>query len=152
MMNIDDQFRAAVAQDERLMTTMRELVKTGDATSYDDRLEAIFDLQATLGKRMIEERIINMSLDEWVVGLTIAMESEIDEVRREVNWKWWKNPKPIDHDALREEVIDLWHFLVQLSIFVGLTPADVYRIYCDKNAENHARQDGTSKKGGYAVD
>lgn len=116
-----------------------------------DRLEEIFEMQYGLDQRIIDERGITKSLSEWVIGLTLAMESEIDEIRREVNWKWWKNEKEIDMDALRGEIIDLWHFLPSLSIKAGLTAADVHRIYMEKNAENHARQSGTSTKEGYAV-
>jgi dimeric dUTPase (all-alpha-NTP-PPase superfamily) len=90
-------------------------------------------------------------MSEWVVGITLAMESEIDEIRREVNWKWWKNPKLIDDDALQGEVIDMWHFLLSLSRVVGLTPETIHSIYMEKNAENHARQDGNSAKEGYEV-
>jgi dimeric dUTPase (all-alpha-NTP-PPase superfamily) len=116
-----------------------------------DKLDQIFALQAQLDNRIIRERNIEKSLDEWVIGLTIAMESEIDEIRREVNWKWWKNEKPIDIESLQGEIIDMWHFLVSLSQKVGLTAEDVYRVYCEKNAENHARQDGKSEKEGYEV-
>ncbi|MGC4375777.1 dUTPase [Fictibacillus sp. Mic-4] len=157
----EEQWRWANEQDgrkEKIRKTceqhaevFRELAKTGDASHYDDRLEAIFDMQYALDKRIIEERGINKGLDEWVIGITLAMESEIDEIRREVNWKWWKNPKEIDRKALQGEVIDMWHFLVSLSQKVGLTPADVYRVYREKNAENHARQDGKSDKEGYEV-
>ncbi|MGY6667043.1 dUTPase [Bacillus cereus] len=79
------------------------------------------------------------------------MESEIDEIRREVNWKWWKNDKPINKEALQGEVIDMWHFLISLSLKCGLSAEDVYRIYLEKNRESHARQDGMSTKGGYEV-
>lgn len=116
-----------------------------------DKLNELFELQSELDNRIISERNINKSLDEWVVGITLAMESEIDEIRREVNWKWWKNEKPIDKEALQGEVIDMWHFLISLSLKCGLSAEDVYRIYLEKNRENHARQDGTSTKEGYAV-
>lgn len=116
-----------------------------------DKLTQIFEMQKALDDRIITERNIEKSLDEWVIGITLAMESEIDEIRREVSWKWWKNPKEIDKQALQGEVIDMWHFLVSLSEKVGLTPDDVYRVYCEKNAENHARQSGTSEKDGYEV-
>lgn len=116
-----------------------------------DKLTGLFELQHALDNRIISERNINKSLDEWVVGITLAMESEIDEIRREVNWKWWKNEKPIDKEALQGEVIDMWHFLISLSLICGLSAEDVYRIYLEKNRENHARQDGTSTKEGYAV-
>lgn len=109
---------------------------------HDDRLGEIFRLQAELDARIRTQRNLDMTLDETVLGVTIAMESEIDEIRREINWKWWKNPKPVDMPRLQSEVIDLWHFLVSLSQTVGLMPQDVLDAYKAKNAENHARQDG----------
>lgn len=115
-------------------------------------LAEMFAMQSTLDGRIIAERSVDKTVDEWVIGLTIAMESEIDEIRREVNWKWWKNAKPIDADALQGEVIDMWHFLLSLSRVVGLEPADIHRLYMEKNAENHARQSGTSEKEGYGAD
>ena len=116
-----------------------------------DKLNEIFDMQTELDTRIINERNIQMTMSEWVIGITIAMESEIDEIRREVNWKWWKNEKVIGRELLQGEVIDLWHFLLSLSRHVGLTPEDIHRLYMEKNAENHARQQGTSKKEGYEV-
>ena len=116
-----------------------------------DKLTEMYDMQTKLDQRIITERGIAKTTDEWVVGLTIAMESEIDEIRREVSWKWWKNAKPIDQDALQGEVIDMWHFLLSLSRVVGLTPDDIHRIYMEKNAENHARQSGDTTKKGYAI-
>ena len=115
------------------------------------KLEEMFEMQAGLDNRIISERNIDKSLSEWVIGLTIALESEIDEVRREVSWRWWKNEKEIDQDALQGEVIDLLHFMLSLARVVGLTPEDMHRLYMEKNAENHARQDGTSTKKGYNV-
>ena len=116
-----------------------------------DKLNEMFEMQMKLDERIIFERSVEKSLSEWVIGITIAMESEIDEIRREVNWKWWKNRKPINGDALQGEVIDMWHFLLSLSRVVGLTPEKIHHIYMKKNAENHARQDGNSDKEGYEV-
>lgn len=62
------------------------------------------------------------------MGITLSMESEIDEIRREVNWKWWKNEKPLDKEALQGEVIDMWHFLISLSLKCGLS-AVVFTVY-----------------------
>lgn len=138
----EDEWRWANAQDERSIAAYSKKQVT-------DKLDEIYEMQYALDQRIIDDRKIDKTLDEWVMGLTTAMESEIDEIRREVNWKWWKNTKPIDHDALRGEVIDLWHFLVSLSQKVGLTPEEVYSVYCEKNAENHARQEGKSDKEGY---
>lgn len=126
--------------------------KEAEMSPINDKLTEMYDMQTKLDQRIITERGIAKTTDEWVVGLTIAMESEIDEIRREVNWKWWKNDKKIDQDALKGEVIDMWHFLLSLSRVVGLAPDDIHRIYMEKNAENHARQSGTSEKDGYAIE
>lgn len=127
--------------------------KRHEELSFDiDKLDEMCEMQTKLDERIITERNIEKSLDEWVIGLTIAMESELDEIRREVNWKWWKNPKEVDIKALQGEVIDLWHFLLSLSRVVGLTPQTIYETYIAKNAENHARQSGKSKKEGYKVE
>ena len=116
------------------------------------KLEEMFEMQAGLDNRIISERNIDKSLSDWVTCITVAMESEIDEIRREVNWRWWKNEKEIDQDALQGEVIDLLHFMLSLARVVGLTPEDMHRLYMEKNAENHARQDGTSTKKGYKIE
>lgn len=126
-----------------------EIRNNGREALYMDKLNEIFEMQTKLDERITKERGIEKTVDEWVIGQTIAMESEIDEIRREINWKWWKNPKEIDYDLLQGEVIDLWHFLLSMSRVVGLSPEDIHRIYMEKNAENHARQSGTSAKEGY---
>ena len=46
----------------------------------------------------------------------------------------------------------MWHFLLSLSRVVGLEPADIHRLYIEKNAENHDRQAGLSDKEGYSVE
>lgn len=117
-----------------------------------DKLIEMYEKQMELDYRIIKERGIAKSQDEWARDLTIAIESEIDEIRREINWKWWKNPKEVNTEALQDEVIDVWHFLLSLSRVVGLDAYDIHRVYMEKNAENHARQDGTSEKGGYSVE
>lgn len=120
--------------------------------SAKDLLTQMYDLQTTLDERITSERGIEKSLDEWVMSLTIAMESEIDEIRREVNWKWWKNMKEVDKEALQGEVIDMWHFLLSLSRVVGLTPETLHSKYLEKNEENHDRQSGKTSKEGYEIE
>lgn len=137
-------------RDIELKRFFKEMPK-GIPSQQTDILTEMYEMQRDLDHRIINERRVDKTVDEWVIGLTIAMESEIDEIRREVNWKWWKNPKPIDREALQGEVIDMWHFLLALSREVGLSPADIHRIYMEKNAENHARQNGESDKEGYAI-
>ncbi|AXM89366.1 alpha/beta hydrolase [Anoxybacillus ayderensis G10] len=121
---------------------------TGLATAVEvledeeiEKLETMFQMQKELDERIIAERNIDKTLDDWVIAITIAMESEIDEIRREVNWKWWKQEKEVDIDRLQEEVIDLWHFLLSLSRMVDLTPETIFEKYMAKNKINHQRQE-----------
>ncbi|ACJ33035.1 dUTPase [Anoxybacillus flavithermus] len=123
-------------------TTIECLRKLILKANRHKNLEVMFNMQQALDERIIAERNIDKTIDEWVVAITIAMESEIDEIRREVNWKWWKQEKEVDIDRLQEEVIDLWHFLLSLSRIVGLTPETIFERYMQKNTINHKRQDG----------
>jgi len=114
-------------------------------------MDLLFQRQKEIFARMQIEREIDWSQEEWVQNLLVAMEDEISEVRRETNWKWWKNPKPIDVPALKGEVTDLWLFLVQMTIVVGITPDELQQLYLEKISETNARQDGTSDRTGYEI-
>ncbi|WP_257147223.1 dUTPase [Bacillus wiedmannii] len=120
-------------------------------TNYG-KLNDMFAIQYEFDQRIIRERNIDKTMDEWVMATTVAMEDEISELRNEINWKHWKNEKSVNMDRVRSEVTDLWAFLISLSIHVGMDSTDVYNEYLAKMQENHARQDGTSTKEGYAVD
>ena len=69
-----------------------------------------------------------------------ALVHEAVELQRETNWKWWKKDKIIDNEKLQEEIIDLWHFLIQLSIEAGFEPQTLISKYREKNKENTGRQ------------
>jgi len=72
--------------------------------------------------------------------LSSALLHEVVELQRETGWKWWKTEKAIEGQRIQEEVIDLWHFLIQLSIEAGLDPELLISKYLEKNKENTKRQ------------
>ena len=86
---------------------------------------------------------------EWIQKQTLAMLSEMAELLNEVNFKWWKNPKPVDDHAVKEELVDILHFFVSMCLRAGMTPQEMYDIYMEKNRENFNRQLGLSQKEGY---
>ena len=51
---------------------------------------------------------------------------EAVELQRTTNWKWWKTPTEFNQNEAREELIDIWHFVVQASIELKLTPEDIW--------------------------
>ncbi len=116
-----------------------------------DKLETIFEMQATLDRYIREKRDLKYSEDEWVQKKCLAMISEISELLVEVNFKWWKNPKELDYQAIKEEMVDILHFLVGMSVDVGMTAQEMFDIYYSKNKENYDRQNGLSAKKGYEL-
>jgi dimeric dUTPase (all-alpha-NTP-PPase superfamily) len=117
-----------------------------------DRLEHIFAMQQALNDEVIKRRNLQDIPDEdWIKMQTLAMMSEMAELLDEVNFKWWKNPKPIDPDRVREELVDILHFFVSMCLRAGMDAGELYRRYLDKNQENFDRQRGLSVKKGYDV-
>ena len=117
-----------------------------------DKLADIFALQSALQTRIKEERHLqDIPMEVWIQKELLALMSEMSEVLDEVNFKWWKNPQPINQNALKEELIDMLHFWVSMCLETGMTADEVHQRYVQKNQENHDRQSGTSQKTGYAV-
>ena len=128
-----------------------------------DKLEYLFDMQKSLITQDYNSTKINNSekisednnpenkmkklyeMKEPFSGYRIFMISsalvhEAIELQRETNWKWWKKDKILDNEKLQEEIIDLWHFLIQLSIEAGFEPQKLISKYMEKNKENTGRQ------------
>lgn len=115
-----------------------------------DKLEHIFKLQAQFDQALIEKRNLRgITPEEWIQKEVLAMVSELGELLNEVNFKWWKNPKAIDRDAIKEELVDILHFFISMCIKMGITAEELYQAYLVKNKENFDRQEGKSKKSGY---
>ncbi|MFZ0894054.1 MAG: dUTPase [Candidatus Nitrosopolaris sp.] len=105
-----------------------------------DALEIIFKLQKELAQITTSTRY-PPAKEERISLLATAMVHEAIELQRLTNWKWWKKPTKFDQTRAREEVIDLWHFLVQTSIELGMTPNEILDEYLKKNQTNKERQE-----------
>ena len=80
------------------------------------------------------------SVEGRVSALSTAIIHEAVELQRLTSWKWWKKPAAFDAVAAREELIDIWHFVVQASLELGMGPADILEEYGRKNRVNRDRQ------------
>ncbi len=105
----------------------------------DDRLETIFRLQKGLAEMMNLDRYPKDS-EGRVSALSTAIMHEAVELQRTTNWKWWKTPTSFNEADAREELIDIWHFVVQASLELNLTPDDIVEEYKRKNEINRDRQ------------
>ena len=106
--------------------------------SNKDRLDVIFKLQKGLSGMMNLDRYPKDS-EGRISALCTAIMHEAVELQRTTNWKWWKMPVEFNKSEAREELIDIWHFVVQASIELNLTPDDIVDEY-KKNNINRERQ------------
>jgi dimeric dUTPase (all-alpha-NTP-PPase superfamily) len=104
-----------------------------------DRLDEIFSMQKGLAEMMNLDRYPKDS-EGRVSALSTAIMHEAVELQRTTNWKWWKKPTPFSVDDAKEELIDIWHFVVQASLELNLTPDDIVAEYRKKNEINRNRQ------------
>ena len=118
-----------------------------------DKLEEIFKMQEQLDAYIIGKRncFAGNTPEERIQKKCLALLDETAELLNEVNYKWWKNPKPVNIGNVQEELIDMLHFWVSMCLDAGLTPDKIHEVYLRKNKENLNRQDGTSIKSGYNI-
>lgn len=116
-----------------------------------DKLETIFELQKQLDTDIQERRGLDFSMEQWLQKDVLAMISELSELLDEVNFKWWKNPKPVDEAALHGELVDVLHFFISMCIRAGMDADKLFEGYISKNKENFDRQYGRSAKKGYDI-
>lgn len=106
---------------------------------YNDHLKSIFALQKGLSEMMSLDRYPDDS-EGRISALCTAIIHEAVELQRLTNWKWWKKPTTFDKKEAKEELIDIWHFVVQASLELDLTPDDILKEYKRKNEINRERQ------------
>lgn len=118
-----------------------------------DKLDKIFLMQKALNDDIAERRNLDRSdKAEWLQRQTLAMMSEMAELIDEVNFKWWKNPKPLDDEKIKYEIVDILHFFVSMCLTSGMDSEELFDLYLNKNKENFDRQNGLSAKPGYKCD
>ena len=117
-----------------------------------EMLERIFYMQNLFDSDLIKNRNLEFSKEEWIQKEVLAIVSELAELLAEVNFKWWKNPKPVNDDNVKDELVDILHFFTTACIHSGIDAKELYERYMRKNKENFDRQYGKSQKHGYELD
>ena len=105
----------------------------------EDRLDSIFALQKGLENMMNLNRYPS-DVEGRIAALCTAIIHEAVELQRTTNWKWWKKPIKFNEKEAKEELIDIWHFVVQASLELKLTPDNILDEYKRKNEINRDRQ------------
>ena len=125
------------------------VIKESKKEEQIDMLDFLFSKQNDLYKAQLEnsenkmKNLYNIKdpFDGYrIFMLSTALVHEAIELQRETNWKWWKKDNNIERDKIQDEIIDIWHFLLQLSIEAGLDSRKLIELYIKKNKENLDRQ------------
>jgi len=106
-----------------------------------DRLGHMMALQKELQMRLNGVEDVKKLPQTYYNTMTMALMDELMEALRETPWKPWKKGQTLDYDRVKDELVDAWHFLMNLMLWTGMDATELYTRYQGKNLENHRRQD-----------
>ena len=114
-----------------------------------DKLDNLFNLQEKFQKRLGNLPFESLHDRQYFINLmTLACTDELLEALRNTSWKnpdviayGWKRTQQYQEKEFKEELIDVWHFLINLSLAADLTSQELYDSFIIKNKENNKRQD-----------
>lgn len=91
-----------------------------------------------------EERI------QFIKDMKLALDDELAEFLAEVGWKPWASSRHVNVEPAQGELVDVFHFFMNLCMVVGLTPEALHEKYMLKRQKNADRQrdgyDGVTTK------
>lgn len=76
----------------------------------------------------------------FIKDMVMALEDELHEALGEVGWKPWATSRHINREAYVSELVDAWHFLMNLLLVAGVTGEEFYLKYLEKAKRNAQRQ------------
>ena len=98
-----------------------------------DKLDNIFKYQQLFDTELADRRGLgDIPMEVWIQRETLAMLSELAELIDEVNFKWWKNEKPVDVNNVKNELVDILHFFVSMCLKTGMSAEELHQRYLDK--------------------
>lgn len=120
----------------------------GSEVYFENQLRDLFDKQSVLQRKMKNFPLKgNKQKQEFININVLACLDELSEILRETAWKnpkyikyGWKKTQKLNPELFKEEIIDLWHFIINLSLVSGMDSDELYRRFINKNKTNHKRQ------------
>jgi dimeric dUTPase (all-alpha-NTP-PPase superfamily) len=106
-------------------------------------------------QQMLQENSFGMRLEkmtdeeriEYIRWNVVALEHELHEALDETGWKPWAQSRHINREAYVGELIDAFHFLMNLLLAVGASDVEVTEKYWAKHKVNQARQESGTYNG-----
>lgn len=145
-----EQDKRMMQDKERLRRAEEELLnklkftpgsEVGGMPYQSDRLDKLFEMQGKFMEYLNQGKLRN-TYDQDMTTMCLAVMSETQEILQLINWKPWKGHKPHDMPKIQEEIIDLFHFVLELMIHSKMSPQELFEGYKAKMAVNVNRQIG----------
>lgn len=116
-------------------------------SDYDrgDRLEEMMTTQLELQRESygIEPSGLHgEDRADYIRTMALAAIAEILEAIDETSWKTWTSDQGaiLNREAYIVEIVDAWHFLMNLLQVVNCSPDEFFNVYLAKAAKNKRRQ------------
>ena len=93
-------------------------------------------IQAIGAKASVED------MEEWIQRVIHAVISELMEMLRHLRFKWWSDKVCFEPQKLREEFVDVIHFILSLALHLGFNAEELLEEYQKKHRENQERAEG----------
>lgn len=105
-------------------------------------LNIMFDLQTDFSKKWIDLKNKKTRYKEKrTESMILAAIEELIELKRELNLKEWrKSYKKVDTEKVKEELIDVLHFVINIALIWGLDPKSLFESFVQKQVVNRTRQ------------
>lgn len=108
--------------------------------TFEEALAAQHELQKTsFGKDPADLETDEDKL-EWIRWNVLALEDELHELLAETGWKPWAKSKHINREAYISELVDSFHFLMNLMLVVDCSVPEFLAKYFEKRGINVKRQ------------
>ncbi len=76
----------------------------------------------------------------FFTAMSLALIAEVIEVGQEIAWKPWAKTNHLDIQAYTEELVDVWHFFMNLMLVADIDADAFVQAYYKKVAVNEQRQ------------
>ena len=109
-------------------------------TTFQDALDAQHALQVKSFGQDPKDLPTEEAKVEWIRWNMLALMDELHEAMAETGWKPWAKSKHINREAFVSELVDTFHFLMNLMLVVDCDADEFLAKYAEKRGLNAARQ------------
>jgi dimeric dUTPase (all-alpha-NTP-PPase superfamily) len=112
-------------------------------STYSDALSIMFDTQREMQIQSFgadPAELVGEERKRFVTAMALAINTEVAEAMQEIAWKPWAKTDHLNRDAFIEELVDMWHFVMNLALVADCTAEEFYECYRAKVSVNIQRQ------------